>query len=1008
MAIVGRFIGVDRYQDVSIRDLTGAKNDALALWSLFVDTIQKIEAEVITGKDATVRKIKNALEDSLLKASNNDTVIIFYSGHGSPDHRITAYDTDLTNLTSTSIPMEDIAELFKKSSAKSILFVLDCCFSGGAPAKVLESSPIPRSLGNPLVSLGGQGRVIIAASNFDEPSYELPSTGHGILTKAIIDVFLSWDSESVNLIIAMDKIMATVRAEASRIGVEQTPVLLNHVTGGLTIPKLIPGEKYFEIFPQKRGVKIGKDISELTKFGLPINLINLWSDSYIKGLNEVQLEAVNEFRILDGDSVLVIAPTSSGKTFIGELASAKNISIGKKAVFLFPYKALVNEKYDQFTELYQTKLGFRIIRCTGDYLDQNNEFIKGKYDIALFTYEMFLNLSVSLPTVLDQIGLVVLDEAQFITDPTRGISVELLLTNLITAKSRGIIPQLVVLSAVIGDSNYFEEWLGCKKLLTTKRPVPLIEGVMGRSGRFKYLTEDGEIKTDQLVPSNEIVIRRSKASQQDMIVPLVKKLVSKKEKVIVFRNQKGPAEGCAGYLASDVGLPPAHEEIKMLPKYSSSSTSPKLKKCFEGGTAFHNSNLSREERRIVEKVFRDPNSKIRVLAATTTVAAGINTPASTVILAEQEFIGEDGRAFTIAEYKNMAGRAGRVGFNEKGTAIILANAEHNPDLLFNKYVLGVPESLSSSFDPEALDTWILKLLAQVKDVHKNDLFNLLANTYGGYIANRKNPEWEKKMREDIVELFANMLRLEIVEDEDGIVHLTILGKICAESVLSFRSAMRLVELLKFVQNPPTPLELMAIVQALPESDIIYTPMFKKGMSEAKWPHEASLRFDNSIVILLQKFVNGDAFLYYARSKKASILFDWINGVATSQIEDRFKSNNPFYGNISYSNIRNFADYTRFLLRSVYKISAIVFPAQVPDDVMFDNLLKSLEAGIPSDSLGLLTLEIEASREEYLALSNNGIKNKEALLIAPLDILERLLESSTVEKIKYYKNETLQT
>ena len=61
-----------------------------------------------------------------------------------------------------------------------------------------------------------------------------------------------------------------------------------------------------------------------------------------------------------------------------------------------------------------------------------------------------------------------------------------------------------------------------------------------------------------------------------------------------------------------------------------------------------------------------------MLAATTTVAAGINTPTDTVILAEQEFVGEEGRPFTVAEYKNMAGRAGRLGYADAGKAIIIS------------------------------------------------------------------------------------------------------------------------------------------------------------------------------------------------------------------------------------------------------------------------------------------------------------------------------------------------
>src|SRR5205807_4274259 len=139
--------------------------------------------------------------------------------------------------------------------------------------------------------------------------------------------------------------------------------------------------------------------------------------------------------------------------------------------------------------------------------------------IALLTYEMFLNLSISLPFVLNNTGLVVLDEAQFITDPVRGITVELLLTNLILARQREVTPQLLVLSAVIGDSNHFETWLGCTKLVTTERPILLIEGVLDRNGTFKYVVL-GDIKQEQMLSPREIVVRKSKPQAQDVIVPL--------------------------------------------------------------------------------------------------------------------------------------------------------------------------------------------------------------------------------------------------------------------------------------------------------------------------------------------------------------------------------------------------------------------------------------------------------------------------------------------------------
>src|SRR2546423_13504924 len=157
MALIGRFIGVNRYLDRNIRDLNGAGRDALALWALFSDTIPEIDAGLLINADANVSSIRQAIKDTLENATPDDTVILFFSGHGSPDHRLTAHDTSLEDLENTTVPMQELADLFKVSNAKSILCILDCCFSGGAPAKVLEDRPIPRDLGNPLESLTGTG-----------------------------------------------------------------------------------------------------------------------------------------------------------------------------------------------------------------------------------------------------------------------------------------------------------------------------------------------------------------------------------------------------------------------------------------------------------------------------------------------------------------------------------------------------------------------------------------------------------------------------------------------------------------------------------------------------------------------------------------------------------------------------------------------------------------------------------------------------------------------------------
>lgn len=998
MALIGRFIGINNYLDPGIRELNGAKRDATALWALFADTLPEMQSKLLVDEDATVKTIRDALQESLGNAKEEDTVIVFYSGHGSHNHELAAHDSVLTDLPHTTVSMQEVADLFKESKAKSILCILDACFSGGAPAKVIEDSPIPKDLTDPFQALAGEGRILLSASNHNELSYEQPGTGHGLLTKAILDILQS-SEDTVDLTSAISKIMELVRAEASRMGVIQTPVLLGHITGGLTFPSLKAGEQYYEAFPEKKGVRISNAIKDLATLGLPSAILTEWQSNFPNGLNDLQIEAINEYRILEGESLLVVAPTSSGKTFIGELASIRAITEGRKSVFLLPYRALVNEKFDQFSKLYGEKLDLKVIRCTGDYLDHTDAFIKGKYDIALLTYEMFLNLSISVPAILNTIGLVVLDEGQFITDPTRGINVELLLTNLLTARNLGINPQLIVLSAVIGDSNDFEKWLQCKKLITTKRPIPLLEGVMDRRGIFKYLDAEGNIKNDQILPNGSIHIRKEKASNQDLIVPLVKSLIEKGEKVIVFRNQKGFAVGCARYLSRELGLPSAVEAINQLPTHDTSSSSAELRDCLSGGTAFHNTDLNRDEKAIVERVYRDPNSKIRALGATTTLAAGLNTPASTVILAEQEFVGDDGRPFTVAEYKNMAGRAGRLGFNEKGKAIILADSPTEQEMLFDKYVMGRLESLSSAFNADDLDTWVVRLLAQVKKIRRVDITTLLANTYGGYLANKHNPNWANTMSEQIEQLVEKMIQLNLVEQEGEFINLTMLGKVCGESSLSFKSAIRFVEVLKQYQKTAlTELALVALVQILPELDDTYTPMMKNGTREYVRASEAASRYGDDLVRLFQQNTDGDNFNYYGRCKRAAILFDWINGYPTEAIEKTFTTN-PYRGRIGYGEIRRFADMTRFMLKPCYQISTLVSPGQKIDENIIDSLLKRLEVGLPSAALTLLQLPIVLSRGEYLALYNSGIKTSSDVIKTTDQQLKGVLGEKRAIEIK---------
>jgi len=227
--------------------------------------------------------------------------------------------------------------------------------------------------------------------------------------------------------------------------------------------------------------------TELVSYGFPEELIKKWTTRFSAGLNSLQLKAINDHGALAGKSLLVVAPTSSGKTMIGELAAIQAVNAGKKAVFLLPYRALVNEKFEEFTDRY-ADAGLRVVRCSGDASDGIGPVLSGRYDLGFFTYETFLNLALISARLLNQLGLIVLDEGQFITDPTRGITVELILALLLRARQRGINPQLIVLSAVIGNLNNFDRWLDLPLLKSNLRPVPLIEVSLTAAGRSSTST----------------------------------------------------------------------------------------------------------------------------------------------------------------------------------------------------------------------------------------------------------------------------------------------------------------------------------------------------------------------------------------------------------------------------------------------------------------------------------------------------------------------------------------
>lgn len=700
MAFLGLFIGIDRYQSPSINELACARRDAVALAAMFRDTLSGHVSLLVDG-DATIEQIAAAFAE-LENCSPDDTVVITFSGHGTETHELVTFDTDIQALESTAIPLDALQDWFARIPATRLVLILDCCFSGGLGAKVLHIEDKPRdwkTTSTKLEQLAGDGRVIFTASGALEEAWEHSRYRHGLLTHFIIEALQGppeiMNGDRISVFQLFDYVTEKVKAAANQIGRSQNPTVLGRIEGGLYWPIFEVGSSYREAFPERVSAIADTNLDSLRAFGFPDQLIRSWGEA-IPSLNSLQLAAINQLDLLRGTHLLISAPTSSGKTMVGELAALSHCLERRRALFLLPLKALVADKRRHFQAVYGP-FGIRVVEATGE-TDDIGPLIRGRYDIALLTYEKFAALVLTHPHLLYSAGIIVVDEVQMIADASRGANLEFILTLIRMRRREGIEPQVVALSAVIGDTGGFENWLGGRLLRRTERPVPLAEGVLREDGSFQYLNPD----THETEVLDNVVSRQyGKNSAQDWIIPLVSKLVGEGQQVIVFRETKGEARGTANYLANALHLPSADRALAELPSSDASQAHADLLADLHRGVAFHNADLQPIERRVIEEEFRRADSRIRVIAATTTLAMGVNTPAESVVIEGLEHPGQ--QAYSVAEYKNLVGRAGRLGFATKGTSYLLAldaRAEHD---YWRRYVTGQPEDLRSRFLDESTD-----------------------------------------------------------------------------------------------------------------------------------------------------------------------------------------------------------------------------------------------------------------------------------------------------------------
>ncbi len=202
----------------------------------------------------------------------------------------------------------------------------------------------------------------------------------------------------------------------------------------------------------------------LVRLGVDKNIINALYGINIKNLRKFQYEAIRKG--LKGKSLIVVAPTGSGKTLIGEVLAVNMIlKDGWKVFYLTPYKALAEEIASTFRLRYPINVGV----ATGDYRDVPLRAL-GMHDLIVLTYEKTDHIFREKPSWLESVKLAIVDEIHLLGDPKRGPLLDIVLTYM---KDHGI--QIIGLSATILNPEDISEWLNAELVVSDFRPVKLLE-----------------------------------------------------------------------------------------------------------------------------------------------------------------------------------------------------------------------------------------------------------------------------------------------------------------------------------------------------------------------------------------------------------------------------------------------------------------------------------------------------------------------------------------------------
>ena len=710
---------------------------------------------------------------------------------------------------------------------------------------------------------------------------------------------------------------------------------------------------------------------DLINYGIPQSIVDIWKQEEGKELFPIQEQAIKEGKVLEGESLLIVAPTSSGKTFVGEIACCRKALEGMTAILLVPFKAIAEEKFWNFSQKYN-EYGIRVVISTGDHREYDADIKLGNFGVSIFTYEKLSALLVTNPEILENCGLIVVDEIQMMMDKTRGGGLELLLTKFIQIRQD---IQFIGLSAVLDRLNDFDKWLNCKVITSYKRPVELRDGIYLPSGTLHYREWNSKVKGKERFPSC------THTDLESILDHLVGFLVGNGEQVLIFRNTVDSTVETAKRITKELlNIAPATNTLMELNTLEDTGAKGDLQDTLRKSVAFHNSDLTVEERLLIEKGFRE--GEIKVVCSTSTLSMGVNLPAKTVIipdLTKWEFDERIRRTMqipiTTAEYRNMAGRAGRVAYEDEfGRSILIAISQRDYDSYYQKYIIGPTESFISRFGDTPIDLQVLDLASSGLCKSEEEIMEFLSSTYAGF------KKWssdliKRQISKMISESIRKCCQYNLLEkDSSGTILSTALGKTCASKGVSvdtfdfFRKWLEEQESLEL-------LDILFTVSLVEESGKVRFTMSTNEYRSGIYIQRLDELLDRiGASKSSHDFLQNWNFMHLdyentKRLKMALTIFEWINAHKTREIEKSYR--------VGAGAIRNVAANMTWLIDTLAAIAAHIRPDLSGElEILADRVLY----GVKEEGLFLARLNVQGlGRESIHRLLEAGYTTEDQIM-----------------------------